>query len=81
MPVPVTFMLGKVYLSYLHIEFHIRRLLAKNDPREQTTLWLVANTMLEVVLQQGATRERDVYLPADLPAVVRSRTVPMLLQS
>jgi hypothetical protein len=68
-------MLGKVYLSYLHIDFQIYRLLGTGSTaRPQPELLRVSASMLETVVQMAnAARNRASFTPRDLPGIVRIR--------
>ena len=65
-------MLSKVYLSYLHIQMQIHRLLAKTDSIALPNLLQISEDMLQTVLQIANARDRAVFRPRDLSTVVRS---------
>ncbi|KAK3934599.1 hypothetical protein QBC46DRAFT_426569 [Diplogelasinospora grovesii] len=77
LPSPVCLMLGKVYLSYLHIDFQIYRLLGKGRTTPQPELLRVSASMLETVLQMAnAARNRASFTPRDLPGIILCYGVP-----
>ena len=64
-------MLGKVYLTHLHINMQVHRLLAKIEPDAMPGLLHVSAEMLQTVLQIGNARDRAIFMPRDISAVVR----------
>ena len=64
-------MLGKVYLSYLHINFQIHQLLSE-EPNFSPELLGVSTRMLETVVQMLNARLRATVSSRDLPEVART---------
>ncbi|KAF2726027.1 hypothetical protein K431DRAFT_259967 [Polychaeton citri CBS 116435] len=76
LPRRVCMMLAKVYLSYLHVDFQIHRMLAKHHPDSLGELWAVSAKMLQTFLQVVKYRDRDCVSPRDLPTVVLAYGLP-----
>ncbi|KAJ5289691.1 uncharacterized protein N7443_009944 [Penicillium atrosanguineum] len=75
-PPEVLFMQGKVYLSYLHIQFQIYRLLGEGSMIPSSEILGVSADMLETIIQVANPRGRASYCPRDLPGILLSYGLP-----
>ncbi|KAJ6131286.1 hypothetical protein N7523_001746 [Penicillium sp. IBT 18751x] len=70
LPEEVCYMQGKVYLSYLHIQFQIHRILGDCTSTTSSELLIVSGDMLETIIQVANPRGRASYFPRDLPSIL-----------
>ncbi|KAI3341531.1 hypothetical protein F4824DRAFT_515086 [Ustulina deusta] len=75
-PSNVCMMLGKVYLSYLHINFQIYQLSAPYHYGSRQDLLDVSVQMLETVIEMVNSQTNAHYSPKDLPQIVRAYGLP-----
>ncbi|KAI2472282.1 hypothetical protein F4781DRAFT_438501 [Annulohypoxylon bovei var. microspora] len=75
-PPAVCLMLGKVYLSYLHIQLQLYKLLGQGDTTPQPELVQISASMLETVIRMSKVRGRAVFFARDLPVLVLSYDLP-----
>ncbi|KAJ5775870.1 uncharacterized protein N7511_000881 [Penicillium nucicola] len=78
LPPILCYMHAKVYLSYLHINFQIHRLLGSSDGNmtPQLELLEVSAKMLETIVQMANYRRRTSFSPPDLPGIILSYGLP-----
>ncbi|KAI1408229.1 hypothetical protein F5Y13DRAFT_182781 [Hypoxylon sp. FL1857] len=76
LPPVVCYMLGKVYLCYLHVSFEIHRLLEQRGAAARPGLLQTSARMLEIVVQIANARSRASFFHHDLPAIVMSYGLP-----
>jgi len=69
-------MLRKVYLSYLHLQFQILRLLDGTGSNRDETLLQVSSSMLEVCMQIATAGDRDAQTPRDLSTTILGYGLP-----
>lgn len=63
-------MLGKVYLSYLHIKFYIHRLLGEDCRAYLPVLLELSFSILETVIQITNSRNKTSFTLRDVPEIV-----------
>lgn len=63
-------MLGKIYLSYLHIKFYIHRLLGEGSTDHLPALLELSYGILETVIQITNSRNKTPLTLRDLPEMV-----------
>ncbi|KAI1340937.1 hypothetical protein F5Y15DRAFT_36621 [Xylariaceae sp. FL0016] len=66
----ICFLLGKTYLSYLHIRHRIGRMLEACDASHRSELLEVSATILATGTAIGKARNRAYFLDRDIPGVV-----------
>lgn len=69
-------MLRKVYLSYLHLQFLILRLLDSSGSNRDESLLQVCSNMLEVCMQIATAGDRDALTPRDLSTTILGYGLP-----
>ncbi|KAI1442713.1 hypothetical protein F5Y02DRAFT_395330 [Annulohypoxylon stygium] len=72
----ICLMLGRIYISYLHIQFQVLRLLGQGDVTPQPELIQISASILETTIRMAKARSRAVFFPRDLPVLVLSYGLP-----
>lgn len=75
-PTGTRVMLRKVYLSYLHLQFQIMRLLDSSGSNRDESLLQTCSSMLEVCMQIATAGDRDAHTPRDLSTTILGYGLP-----
>ncbi|KAJ5225196.1 hypothetical protein N7468_006421 [Penicillium chermesinum] len=75
-PVAGCFMLGKIYLSYLHIQFYIQRILGEGLQTPLPMLLELSSSILETVIQMTNSRNKTSFTFREVPEILLSYGLP-----
>ncbi|KAI1460131.1 hypothetical protein F4805DRAFT_418238 [Annulohypoxylon moriforme] len=76
LPPAICLMLGRIYISYLHIQFQLLRLLGRGNVTPQPELIQISSIILETVIRMAKVRSRAIFFPRNLPVSVLSYGLP-----